>query len=82
MPQGPRAFRQGLTMTQAIQSGETIMKKRVIRKLREFAGPHEFNLNRVTAASEITDSDPGSETGVAGIFKLKAHVDNPAQTSP
>lgn len=33
---------------------------------------------RVTAAGELPDA-PGSEIEAAGIFKLKQHVDNPAQ---
>ena len=38
-------------------------------------------LSRVTAAVEDTDTEPNPGIGVAGIFKLKQHVDNPGQTA-
>jgi hypothetical protein len=40
--------------------------------------PEVHKLARVTAGGEIPDAD--SELAVAGIFKLKQHVDNPGQT--
>jgi hypothetical protein len=51
--------------------------------MKKLRGNHELELtplNRVTAASEATDTEASPGTGIAGIFKLKQHVDNPGQT--
>lgn len=53
-----------------------------MKSLRKMAAElpeiHALSLSRVTAGGEIPDAD--SELAVAGIFKLKQHVDNPGQT--
>lgn len=56
-----------------------------MRKSRRLRGPKALlgvqdTLRRVTAASEETEVDLAPGTDVAGIFKLKQHVDNPGQT--
>lgn len=48
------------------------------RGIEGLTGSPYLALRRVTAGSETPDGDPTS-VGVAGIFKLKQHVDNPGQ---
>lgn len=55
-------------------------RTRKLRELEPLPGIQDLPPGRVTAGAEAPDTDPEPGTEVAGLSRLKMHVDNPGQT--